>query len=51
MEEFKDIVNVGNNILFDVVGRFALDGKEPQIIVEDWEYKKDTNDKISCFGL
>lgn len=40
---YKDILSVGDNIKFDVVGRFGIDsknGKCPQIIIEDMIFEK-----------
>lgn len=40
---YKDILSVGDNIKFDVVGRFAIDsknGKCPQVIIEDMIFEK-----------
>lgn len=49
---FKEILSVGENIEFDIVGRFAIDvknGKYAQVIVDDWIYRK--SDKIQGFGF
>lgn len=40
---YKDVISVGDNIKFDIVGRFSLDtrnGKCSQVIIEDMIYKK-----------
>ncbi|MBS5368599.1 MAG: hypothetical protein KHY19_03905 [Coprobacillus cateniformis] len=40
---YKDILSVGDNIKFDVVGRFGIDsknGKCPQVIIEDMIFEK-----------
>lgn len=40
---YKDIISVGDNIKFDVVGRFSLDmrnGKCSQVIIEDMVFEK-----------
>lgn len=49
---YKEILNVGENIEFDVVGRFSIDmkcNKTPQVLVDDWIYYK--SDKIQGFGF
>lgn len=40
---YKEILSVGDNVKFDVVGRFSLDtrnGKCPQVIIEDMIFEK-----------
>lgn len=40
---YKDILSVGDNIKFDIVGRFTIDtknGKCPQVIIEDMIFEK-----------
>lgn len=49
---YKEIIDVGENVEFDIVGRFSLDmkcGKAPQVIVEDWIFHK--SDKVQRFGF
>lgn len=40
---YKEILSVGENIKFDIIGRFSLDtrnGKSPQVIIEDMTFEK-----------
>lgn len=40
---YKEILSVGDNVKFDVIGRFSLDtrnGKCPQVIIEDMIFEK-----------
>lgn len=49
---YKEILNLGDNVKFDIVGKFTLDmkcNKCPQVIVEDWIYQK--SDIIQGFGI
>lgn len=49
---YKEILSVGENINFTVVGRFSLDMKDnkcPQVIIEDLIYEK--SDIIQGFGI
>lgn len=49
---YKEILDVGENIEFDVVGRFSIDmkcNKTPQVLVDDWIFYK--SDKIQGFGF
>lgn len=43
MKLYKEIISVGENIKFDVVGRFSIDmrnGKCPQVLIEDMVFEK-----------
>lgn len=47
---YKEIISVGDNIEFDIVGRFSIDyksGKTAQVLVEDWMFYK--SDKVQGF--
>ena len=47
---YKEIISIGDNFEFDVVGRFSIDyksGKAAQVIVEDWMFYK--SDKVQGF--
>lgn len=47
---YKEIISIGDNFEFDIVGRFSIDyksGKAAQVIVEDWMFYK--SDKIQGF--
>ncbi len=49
---YKEIISIGDNFEFDIVGRFSIDyksGKVAQVIVEDWMFYK--SDKISGFAF
>lgn len=49
---YKEILDVGENIEFDVVGRFSVDvkcNKTPQVLVDDWIFYK--SDKVQGFGF
>lgn len=39
-ELYRDIINTGDNIKFTIVGRFNMDGKEPQVMIEDMIFEK-----------
>lgn len=42
--EYKKIISLGENIKFDIVGRFTIDyksGNSAQILIEDWMFNKD----------
>lgn len=47
---YKEIISIGDNFKFDIVGRFSIDyksGKAAQVLVEDWMFRK--SDKIQGF--
>lgn len=47
---YKEILTIGENFEFDVVGRFTLDmkcNKTPQVLIEDWMFYK--SDKVYGF--
>ena len=47
---YKEIISIGDNFEFDIVGRFSIDyksGKVAQVIVEDWMFYK--SEKVSGF--
>lgn len=47
---YKEIISIGDNFEFDIVGRFSIDyksGKVAQVIVEDWMFYK--SDKVQGF--
>lgn len=47
---YKEIISIGDNFEFDIVGRFSIDyksGKAAQVIVEDWMFYK--SDKVQGF--
>ncbi len=49
---FKEIVSIGDNVKFDIIGKFSLDmknGKCPQVIVEDMIFEK--SDIKQEFGI
>lgn len=49
---FKEILSVGENIEFDVIGRFSIDyksGKTAQVMIDDWIYRK--SEKVQGFGF
>ena len=40
---YKEIISIGDNFEFDIIGRFSIDyksGKAAQVIVEDWMFYK-----------
>lgn len=47
---YKEIISIGDNFEFDIIGRFSIDyksGKVAQVIVEDWMFYK--SEKVSGF--
>lgn len=47
---YKEIISIGDNFEFDIIGRFSIDyksGKVAQVIVEDWMFYK--SKKVSGF--
>lgn len=47
---YKEIISIGDNFEFDIVGRFSIDyksGKAAQVIIEDWMFYK--SDKVQGF--
>lgn len=47
---YKEIISIGDNFEFDIVGRFSIDyksGKASQVLVEDWMFYK--SDKVQGF--
>ncbi|WP_182435121.1 hypothetical protein [Clostridium sp. AF22-10] len=40
---YKKIISVGDNLDFDIIGRFDLDyksGNSAQVVIEDWMFYK-----------
>lgn len=49
---YKEILSVGDNVKFDIVGRFSIDtrnGKCPQVIIEDMIFEK--SDQLQSFAF
>lgn len=47
---YKEIVSIGENVEFDIIGRFSIDyksGKTAQVLIEDWMFYK--SDKAQGF--
>ena len=47
---YKEIISIGDNFEFDIIGRFSIDyksGKAAQVLVEDWMFYK--SDKVQGF--
>ena len=47
---YKEIISIGDNFEFDIVGRFSIDyksGKAAQVLIEDWLFYK--SDKVQGF--
>lgn len=50
---YKEILSVGDNVKFDIVGRFSIDtrnGKCPQVIIEDMIFEKSNQTQGFAFG-
>ena len=50
---YKEILSVGDNVKFDIVGRFSIDtgnGKCPQVIIEDMIFEKSDQSQGFAFG-
>ena len=50
---YKEILSVGDNVKFDIVGRFSIDtrnGKCPQVIIEDMVFEKSNQPQGFAFG-
>ena len=50
---YKEILSVGDNVKFDIVGRFSIDtrnGKSPQVIIEDMIFEKSDQPQGFAFG-
>lgn len=50
---YKEIISVGDNVKFDIVGRFSIDtrnGKCPQVIIEDMIFEKSDQPQGFAFG-
>lgn len=50
---YKEILSVGDNVKFDIVGRFSIDtrnGKCPQVIIEDMVFEKSDQPQGFVFG-
>ena len=50
---YKEILSVGDNVKFDIVGRFSIDtrnGKCPQVIIEDMVFEKSDQPQGFAFG-
>lgn len=48
-ELYRDIINTGDNIKFSIIGKFTVDYKVPQVMIEDLMFEK--SDCISGFGF
>ena len=49
---YKEILSVGDNVKFDIVGKFSIDtrnGKCPQVIIEDMVFEK--SDQVQGFAF
>lgn len=49
---YKEILSLGENIKFNIVGRFSIDmknNKSPQVLVDDWVFYK--SEKVQGFGF
>lgn len=49
---YKEILSVGDNVKFDIIGRFSIDtrnGKCPQVIIEDMVFEK--SDQLQGFAF
>ena len=47
---YKEIISIGDNFEFDIIGRFSIDyksGKTAQVLIEDWMFYK--SDKVQGF--
>ena len=47
---YKEIISIGDNFEFDIVGKFSIDyksGKAAQVLIEDWMFYK--SDKVQGF--
>ena len=52
MDIYKKIIECGDFIKFDIIGRFSIDirnGKTAQVIIEDFIFEK--GEMIGAFGL
>lgn len=50
---YKEILSVGDNVKFDIVGKFSIDtrnGKCPQVIIEDMVFEKSDQPQGFAFG-
>ena len=50
---YKEILSVGDNVKFDIVGRFSIDtrnGKCPQVIIDDMVFEKSDQPQGFAFG-
>ena len=50
---YKEILSVGDNVKFDIVGRFSINtrnGKCPQVIIEDMVFEKSDQPQGFAFG-
>ena len=49
--QYKEIIDIGDNVEFDIVGRFSIDykTKSAQVLIDDWMFYK--SDKISGFAF
>lgn len=50
--DYKELLAIGENIEFDIIGRFSIDnknGKMAQVLVEDWSFRK--SNKVQGFGF
>lgn len=49
--QYKEIIDVGDNVEFDIVGRFSIDykTKSAQVLIDDWMFYK--SDKVSGFAF
>ena len=49
--QYKEIIDIGDNVEFDIVGRFSIDykTKSAQVLIDDWMFYK--SDKVSGFAF
>lgn len=51
VKKYRDIVESGDNIKFDIIGKFQINmKKEAQIMIDDFMFEK-SNKKINVFGV
>ena len=51
IREELNTIDIGDNVEFDIVGRFSIDykTKSAQVLIDDWMFYK--SDKISGFAF
>ena len=49
--QYKEIIDIGDNVEFDIIGRFSIDykTKSAQVLIDDWMFYK--SDKVSGFAF